>query len=274
MSEINWDLGYEEWLHKVKPGQCVHCYNSDKFDPDSVENTIENYIDLYFTKADRDLIAFIGTNVLWKYEIRRQYNSPLYEIRLKNAENGHELIVRGDTIGTYKWPMALLRTKTLGADKELTYSNLKKINGLDLTQLNFCSCEKNALYNNHGIASFFIIPKPNCGSINTARARYHYFDNFFVFLDIIKNYCIKGYVKTESWKKLFEETDDYWNLYKGEDGFDNYIKSMAFEPFITNIPKELYTSELKWDVEVFNLYLSTLNECINRRKIILQNRVN
>lgn len=273
MSEFNWDLGYEEWLHKVKSGECKHCYNSDKFDPDSVKNTIENYIDLYFTKADDNLVSFYGTDALWKYEIRKQINSPLYEICLNNVDSRHELIVRGDTIGTYKWPMAILRTKTLGADKELIYRNLKNIMGLDLTQLNFCDCDNQALYNNHSIASFFIIPKPNNGSINIARARYHYFDNFYIFLNIVEDYCIKGKARNESWDKLFEETADFWNLYKGVYGFEKYIETMAFEPFMDNIPKELYTSELKWNVETFNLYLTTLNDGINKRKAILRSRL-
>ena len=262
MSKIKWCDDYEALFHSV----CVHCSN-DGFDADSCLTAVENYIDLFFEK-ENGKIRFWGTDKKWNYLIQRQSKSvEKYEIILID-DTGQKICMRGDTIGTYK---SILKAKIIKKQQTLSYNCLKQVAGLDLHELNFCNCKNNALYNNHSIGSFFIIPKPKASrvSLNTSRARSPYYDNFFMFLNLIKNYK-KDKLTDDTFKELFHETKVIWDMMT----FEQYIECMGLKPFIEDIPKQLFVTPNLWNVETINLYNKTINECINKRNILLYDRIN
>ena len=58
-----------------------------------------------------------------------------------------------------------------------------------------------------------------------------------MYLELVKKYCTEETCDNERMKSLFDDTRDFWKLFKGNEGFENYIKCMCFEPFIDNIEK-------------------------------------
>ncbi|WP_371922272.1 hypothetical protein [Treponema sp. OMZ 799] len=211
----------------------------------------------------------IKTDKIWDYCVSPQEGSGRYEILLKD-ENSKELILRGDTLGTYKSILGKFEHKVK------TENLLGKIDGLDLKNLEFCTCNDKTLLNNGRIGSFFIIPKPNRprASINTQRAREPYKDNFFMFLELVKTYINNKTIDCDNeMKNLFDETKIFWNLFKN---FEDYIECLCFQPFIDideKLKKELNTSPNSWNTETVNIYIRTINDCILKREELLKKRI-
>lgn len=251
---IPFGYDYEEYYYSDKDNAlCMHCGVTDR---DSVKSTLENYIELYFERGVHNTVRPIGTREWWNYKI--QYNTIMLTMEDK------EIWLRGDTLGTYK---CILMNK-FGCD--LSYNKLKNFQTLDLSLLKFCKCERNWIYNDHTIGSFFFIPLPcynkdRYNTLNIKRAQKPYFDNFFMFLRMIEDYCLEQKVSDTTIQDLFNRTKDYWNLYSGKDGFINYIYSHALGAFVDNVPEVLYESPGTWDDKTVNLYFKTLNECIEKR---------
>lgn len=267
LSNVIWNQDYESLLHSV----CVHC-TIDDFDADSHRLTVENYIDLYFDKNEKNQISLYGTDKWWSYKIKKQYNgSNKFQIVLTDDEE-RKITLRGDTLGTYKCILqCLMHDKKLVLSKE----NLEKIEKLDLSELSFCNCEKRQVYNNHTIGSFFIIPKSDKQyvSLNTSRANSPYYDNFYMYLEFVKKYLEEDTCDNERMKNLFDDTGDFWKIFKGGEAFKKYIKCMCFEPFVENIQK-FKTSPAKWDIDIINCYFKALNNNIAQRNIALYERYN
>lgn len=271
---IKWNKNYIE-LHSEENG-CRYCTCKIEkyFDPDSDERVVNHYIDFFFDIIDnkKSKAKIIKTGKIWEYCVRLQEGSGKYEILLKD-ENSKELILRGDTIGTYKLILQELEHKL--KDKIKTKDLLDKIDGLDLKNLEFCTCNDKTLLNNSRIGSFFIIPKPArpYASINTWRAGKPYKDNFFMFVELVKTYINNGTINDNEMKKLFDETKMFWNLFKS---FDDYIECMCFQPFMDIDEKskeDLKTYPLEWNTEMVNKYIRTINDCILKREELLKKRI-
>ena len=103
IKQDNWNVDYETKYHKV----CIHC-TSDGFDADSYIKTIDKYIELFFVKNENKEIRINNTNKWWSYKVERIPRSKVkYQIVLQD-ENKNEIVLRGDTIGTYKQILKLL----------------------------------------------------------------------------------------------------------------------------------------------------------------------
>ena len=268
---VKWNKNYIE-LHSEETGcRYCTCKTEKYFDPDSTDRVINHYINFFFNIIDdkENKIKIIKTDKIWEYCIRSQEGSGKYEVLLKD-ENLKELIVRGDTIGTYK---LILRKFE---DKIKTKDLLDKIDGLDLRNLEFCTCNDKTLLNNSRIGSFFIIPKPNrpYASINTQRAREPYKDNFFIFLEFVKTYISNKKISCDKeMEKLFDETKLFWSLFEN---FDDYIECMCFQPFMNidkKLKEDLKKSPSSWNVETVNTYIKTINDCILKREELLKKRI-
>lgn len=253
-SFIPFGVDYEEYYYSSKDNPaCMHCGVTDR---DSVKVTLEHYLDLYFEKNVNNTIRPIGTKEWWNYKVQA------YQIVLTKEDK--EILLRGDTLGTYK---CILINK-FGWD--LSFDKLASFKDLDLTLLKFCNCDRHWIYNDHTIGSFFFVPLPcnnteRNNTLNMKRAQGPYFDNFFMFLKMIESYCLNQHVSDKTIQAIFDKTKDYWNLYSGKEGFNNYINSHALGTFIENIPEVLYQSPVTWDIETVNLYFKTLNRCIEKR---------
>ena len=271
---IKWNKNYIE-LHSEENG-CRYCTCKIEkyFDPDSDERVVNHYIDFFFDIIDnkKNKAKIIKTGKIWEYHVQPQGSSKRYEILLKD-ENSKKLILRGDTIGTYKLILQELEHKL--KDKIKTKDLLGKIDGLDLKNLEFCTCNDKTLLNNSTIGSFFIIPKPDrpYASINTWRAGKPYKDNFFMFVELVKTYINNGTINDNEMKKLFDATKMFWNLFKS---FDDYIECMCFQPFMDideKLKEELRISPLDWNIETVNKYVETINCCIMKREELLKKRI-
>lgn len=271
---IKWNTDYIELLYHADGCKYCTCEIKNDFDPDSDERVVNHYIDFFFDIIDnkKNKAKIIKTGKIWEYHVQPQGSSKRYEILLKD-ENSKELILRGDTIGTYKLILQELEHKL--KDKIKTKDLLGKIDGLDLKNLEFCTCNDKTLLNNSRIGSFFIIPKPNrpYASINKQRAREPYKDNFFMFVELVKTYINNGTINDNEMKKLFDETKMFWNLFKS---FDDYIECMCFQPFMDideKLKEELRISPLDWNIETVNKYVETINCCIMKREELLKKRI-
>jgi hypothetical protein len=250
----------------------VHC-TTDDFDADSHVLTVNNYIDLYFDKNEKNQISLYGTDKWWSYKIEKQYGSwNKYQIVLTDDEE-RKITLRGDTLGTYK---SILQYQIHGKKSMISKEKLEQIENLDLSELSFCHCEKRQVYNNHTIGSFFIIPKADkpYASLNISRAKAPYYDNFYMYLQLVKKYCIEKTCDDESMKSLFKDTEDFWKLFEGNEGFNKYIECMCFGPFVDNIPEKLKTSPIQWEVDIVNDYFKSINNNIAQRNITLYERYN
>ena len=157
---IKGNTDYIELLYHADGCKYCTCEIKNDFDPDSDERVVNHYIDFFFDIIDnkKNKAKIIKTGKIWEYHVQPQGSSKRYEILLKD-ENSKELILGGDTIGTYKLILQELEHKL--KDKIKTKDLLGKIDGLDLKNLEFCTCNDKTLLNNSRIGSFFIIPKPN-----------------------------------------------------------------------------------------------------------------
>ncbi|WP_428770543.1 hypothetical protein V1L52_01560 [Treponema sp. HNW] len=270
---IKWDKNYIEQHFEENENTCKYCTCKieEFFDPDSDEKVVNHYIDFFFDiiEEKKNKAKIIKTNKIWDYCVSPQEGSGRYEILLKD-ENSKELILRGDTLGTYKSILGKFEHKVK------TENLLSKIDGLDLKNLEFCTCNDKTLLNNSRIGSFFIIPKPNRprASINTQRAREPYKDNFFMFLELVKTYINNKTIDCDNeMKNLFDETKIFWNLFKN---FEDYIECLCFQPFIDideKLKKELNTSPNSWNIQTVNTYIKTINDCILKREELLKKRI-
>lgn len=265
-----WNTDYIELLYHADGCKHCTCEIKNDFDPDSDERVVNHYIDFFFNIIDdkENKVKINKTDKMWKYCVQPQGSGKRYEILLKD-ENLKELIVRGDTIGTYK---LILRKFE---DKIKTKDLLGKIDGLDLRNLEFCTCNNKILLNNSRIGSFFIIPKPNrpYASINRQRAREPYKDNFFAFLEFVKTYISNKKIDCDKeMEKLFDETKLFWSLFEN---FDDYIECMCFQPFMNideKLKEDLKKSPSSWNVETVNTYIKTINDCILKREELLKKK--
>lgn len=271
---IKWNTDYIELLYHADGCKYCTCEIKNDFDPDSDERVVNHYIDFFFDIIDnkKNKAKIIKTGKIWEYHVQPQGSSKRYEILLKD-ENSKELILRGDTIGTYKLILQELEHKL--KDKIKTKNLLGKIDGLDLKNLEFCTCNDKTLLNNSRIGSFFIIPKPNrpYASINKQRAREPYKDNFFMFVELVKTYINNETINDNEMKKLFDETKMFWNLFKS---FDDYIECMCFQPFMDideKLKEDFKTSPLEWNAGMVNKYIRTINDCIMKREELLKKRI-
>ena len=266
-----WNTDYIELLYHADGCKHCTCEIKNDFDPDSDERVVNHYIDFFFNIIDdkENKVKINKTDKIWEYCIRSQEGSEKYEVLLKD-ENLKELIVRGDTIGTYK---LILRKFE---DKIKTKDLLDKIDGLDLRNVEFCTCNNKILLNNSRMGSFFIIPKPNrpYASINRQRAREPYKDNFFMFLEFVKTYISNKKIDCDKeMEKLFDETKLFWSLFEN---FDDYIECMCFQPFMNideKLKEDLKKSPSSWNVETVNTYIKTINDCILKREELLKKRI-
>lgn len=260
-SFIPFGVDYEEYYYSPEDNPvCMHCGVTDR---DSVEVTLEHYLDLYFEKSVNNTVRPIGTKEWWNYKIQAN--------QIVLTRENKEILLRGDTLGTYK---CILISKF---GRDLSYKKLASFKNLDLTLLKFCNCDKHWIYNDHTIGSFFFIPLPcynqdRYNTLNIKRAQKPYLDNFFMFLKMIESYCLNQHVSDETIQVIFDKTKDYWNLYSGRQGYNNYITSHVLESFIKDIPDVLYQSPSTWDIETVNLYFKTLNSCIEKRNKELSTR--
>ena len=271
---IKWNTDYIELLYHADGCKYCTCEIKNDFDPDSDERVVNHYIDFFFDIIDnkKNKAKIIKTGKIWEYHVQPQGSSKRYEILLKD-ENSKELILRGDTIGTYKLILQELEHKL--KDKIKTKDLLGKIDGLDLKNLEFCTCNDKTLLNNSRIGSFFIIPKPNrpYASINKQRAREPYKDNFFMFVELVETYINNETINDNEMKKLFDETKMFWNLFKS---FDDYIECMCFQPFMDideKLKEDFKTSPLEWNAGMVNKYIRTINDCIMKREELLKKRI-
>lgn len=240
---------------------CCYC-EKNGFDADSCKEATKAYMMLYFSRERNSKVRLYGTDKEWQYKIERQPGtSKKYQIRLYDEKT--TVVLRGDTLGTYKKVLNCTGISNLCLEYILNNTNI------DVSTLKFCDCKNMRLRNNHGLESFLLIPKvprPYI-SINTERSKAPYWDNPFIFLNIIKNVYL-GCKYSDALYEYIVQTADFWNCFgNGLLGYNRYIKCMGLEGFDKLLDDKIVNSypEL-WNEDDMNYYIKQLNLCLKKRK--------
>lgn len=235
---VNYDLNYDKAkLCKANLGT----------DVDSHKEVIDEFIKLYFVfmESNEGLIKFRNsdTDLWWKYANENVYGKTH---QLKISHNNSEIILRGDTIGTYKILKNRFQNKS--------------------------SCLEKLDYN-LTMGSMLMIPYMDKEhSINLTRSRQPYNDNFFYFLKCLQEYyddCEKQNFELTS---CFIATSNFWKMFKTYKDFSSLSALEMFDESLKSNPR-LALSVNEWQVEDFNKYFDTLNKCIEERNLVLKKRL-